>query len=176
MDNDLYFPVPEIKIGHDPGCYFWIMPVKCHNKNQIIWNSVEENRAYELSIEENDIEQLLYHFLKKYFDSSLIYNQRRCDVDFGGFLKPEFEWYMEYNFYTRATIQTMLSEISAVADALEVFDTERIPGQLLNSDACYFNDREMARPAVLFYRRFVQLMTKMVHENPDWPLISFMGP
>ena len=175
----MLYPVPEIIVGHDPSSYFWFRLAKCHSKSYIQWDDVELSK-YELSVEEGDVEDLLYYFLKKYYDKELVYN--RCQAEDGAFpyerrCRPAvFEWYLEHNFYTKTTVRTMLDDISAVADALEIFDNPHIPEELLNSKCVYFADAESAETAVAFYRRFIDLMTNMMDENPEWPLLSVMGP
>lgn len=175
----MLYPVPEIIIGHDPGSSFWFCLAKCHNKSYIQWEDVELSQN-ELSIEEGDVEDLLYYFLKKYYDKELVYNCRQAED--GTFpherrCRPAvFEWYLEHNFYTKTTVRTMLDDISNVSNALTRFDEARIPDELLNSKCAYFADAESAETAAAFYRRFVRLMTNMLDENPEWPLLSVMGP
>lgn len=175
----MLYPVPEIIIGHDPGSCCWFRLVKCHSKVLIESRDIERSDC-ELSIEIGDVESLLAYFLLKYFDKELVYNRRQRESSFFLFEKrcraAQFEWYLEHNFYTKKTVRLMLDDISSVADALEAFDAANIPIELLNSDCAYFVDAESAETAVAFYRRFVEHMANMLNENPEWPLLSVMGP
>lgn len=175
----MQYPVPEIIVGHDTGSCFWFRLAKCHTKDYIQWRDVELSKC-ELSIEEGDIEDLMYFFLKKYYDKELVYNNRHAeDSAFSNarrYRPAQFEWYLEHNFYTTKTVRLMLDEISRDADALENFDIANIPAELLNSRCAYFEDTESAETAAIFYRRFVELITDMLDYNPEWPLLSVMGP
>ena len=55
--------------GHNDSSYFWIMPVKVRDITQKIYNSedVDEMRACEISIEEDDVQLFLYYFYKYQF-------------------------------------------------------------------------------------------------------------
>ena len=114
--------IPPIIDGHDGGSCFWIMPVQCHSTVCFGWDSVEECKAGEISVDEDDVFGFLKYFFFKYFDENLIYNQQRR-ADWGpaaGICEPAvFEWYLTHNFYTYAQCRKMLSEIAATADLLE---------------------------------------------------------
>lgn len=175
----MLYPVPGIIVGHNPESYYWFRLAKCHNRSYIQWEDVELSKC-ELSIEEGDVEDLLLYFLEKYYDKELVYN--RCQAEDGSFpherrCRPAgFERYLEYNFYTKTTLRAMLDDISKIAYALELFDKTHIPEELLNSKCAYFADAESAETAAAFYGRFVDLMADMLDKNPEWPLLSVMGP
>ena len=187
--------IPPILEGHDGGSCFWIMPVKCHSKSCFGWDSVEECKAGEISLDEEDIWKYLKYFFCKYFDENLIYNRQRkadwCGIE-GVCEPPEFEWYLTHNFYTYAHFRQMLSEISHAADLLETSGFDSIPSEITKDFQASLSDKSIHQRIEIeenrlmaskhvsvvidFYRRFVSRMGQMLTENPDWPLISIMGP
>lgn len=187
--------IPPIIEGHDGGACFWIQPVKCHSKKCFDWDAVEECEAAEISLDEEDIFGFLKYFFYKYFDRNLIYNQQRmadwCGVE--GKCEPaEFEWYLTHNFYTQKSIRRMLADISSIADQLENTGIHTIPSEITENYSAWLIDADIHQKmnkednlqfinkhlsvVIDFYRRFVSRIEKMLDENPEWPLISIMGP
>lgn len=186
--------LPIIQKGHDPGACFWIMPVKCHSTECFGWESVEECKSAEISLDEFDVDGFLSYFFKRHFDATLIYNQQRHD-DVHGVkdlcFPAEFEWYLTYNFYTYDGIQAMIEDIRQVMDAIECGGLEEAPLELSREIKNWFftvtdssTDRAAAEalafasPSVVmdYYRSFISHMEEMMAAYPDWPLISVMGP
>lgn len=187
--------IPPIIEGHDGGACFWIQPVKCHSKKCFGWDAVEECEAAEISLDEEDVFGFLKYFFYKYFDENLIYNQQRmadwCDVE--GKCEPaEFEWYLTHNFYTQKSVRLMLADISSVSDQLEKMGIYSVPSEIVENYRAWLIDGDIQQKmnsednlqfinkhlsvVIDFYRRFVFRIEKMLDENPEWPLISIMGP
>lgn len=187
--------IPPIIEGHDGGACFWIQPVKCHSKKCFGWDAVEECEAAEISLDEEDVFGFLKYFFYKYFNKNLIYNQQRmadwCGVD--GKCEPaEFEWYLTHNFYTQKSVRLMLADISSVSDQLEKMGVYSIPSDIVKNYRAWLVDEDIQQKmnsednlqfinkhlsvVIDFYRRFVFRIEKMLDENPEWPLISIMGP
>lgn len=188
---------PSITEGHDGGARFWIMPVRCHSTVCFGWDDVEEHSPAEISLDEFDVDVFLRHFFINHFDKDLIYNQQRKQ-DWSGAVNvcepAEFEWYLTHNFYTRNKMMQMLEDISAFADTLELdgFDSAN-PLVTCNYNLYAFFDidridavpekenqsiliKDHIHVAVDYYRCFARRVKIMLDENPDWPLISIMGP
>lgn len=187
--------IPPIIEGHDGGACFWIQPVKCYSKKCFGWDAVEECEAAEISLDEEDVFGFLKYFFYKYFDENLIYNQQRmadwCDVE--GKCEPaEFEWYLTHNFYTQKSVRLMLADISSVSDQLEKMGIYSVPSEIVENYRAWLIDGDIQQKmnsednlqfinkhlsvVIDFYRRFVFRIEKMLDENPEWPLISIMGP
>lgn len=181
--------------GHDPGACFWIQPVKCHSDRCFDWESVEECSTAEISLDEYEVDGLLKHFFFQFFDATLIYNQQRKAEwsRSGRECEPaSFEWNLTHNFYTYASMRQMIAEIAHVADLLESDEVYSIPAEIYQNDAASLIDEDspkdlpfenqlqfiQAHLSVLvdYYRRFACRIEKMLDENPEWPLISIMGP
>lgn len=186
----------EIKQGHDASSYFWIMPAKVRFGDMITDDDVECQYDSEISIEEGYIECFLEYFFLKYFDRTLTCNKNRhdgCMYLSERFGKAEFEWNLEHNFFTYEQITRMLSEIEWTAHTLETdienpflepikegfsifYMTER------NSEdykAGVTDTASLKRNIAVvtdFYRRFVRHMRDMMSNNPDFDIISVMGP
>lgn len=173
--------------GHDYSSYFWIMPVM-PSKEAIL--KMKECQEEEISIEENDIYDFLYYFLKKYFDPSFPYDKSRSD--FGEIV---FEWNLEYNLYSYDTMNKMLNEIEECAELLDSdFDNPRLSGlkeyfkwyDFIDDDDKWAKKTDKAKAeeiikrnihvAADFYKRFIRRIRSMMKNAPEYNLISFMGP
>lgn len=186
----------EIKQGHDDSSYFWIMPVKVDSCELITEDDIEGQYDYEISVEEGNVECFLQYFFYKYFDKTLPYNINRHDgnmylKDHSG--KVEFELWLEYNFFTYEQIEHMLSEIEWAAETLEK-DIENPYLEPIKENFSIFymaerdskdyiagvtDDASIKRNIFVvtdFYKRFVRYMRNMMKKNPDFNLISIMGP
>lgn len=180
--------IPILIEGHDGGACFWIRPVKCLSTICFDWDKVEENSAAEVSLDEETVFAFLKFFFYKYFDNTLVYNQHRENGwDNGQF--AEFDWNLTHNFYTRKAFRQMLLEIRAVAEQIKAYGLSAVSNEItknywLSDDEQPLMSREehklLAESHVSiivgFYQQFVVRMTRMLDENPDWPLISIMGP
>ena len=172
-------PVRQIPIveGHDCSSYFWIFPVKRKEDTveepmddvmeDPVERLVDECLKEQISIEEDDVSQCLYYFLEKYFDRDYPYGQIRDAYCEGG-----FEWNLEHNFYTYATMRQMLAEIEACADLME---QDYDAAELADVKKRFWKDTR-ATEVVDFYRRFVRRMYAMMEFAPEYDMISFMGP
>jgi hypothetical protein len=173
------YPLDECRTEHGGGSACLFRLVKCHSRRMIVDDDIERS-DFKVFVEIGDAEVLLDYFLIKYFDKTLVYNTRQLED--GTFpwqerCRPaEFEWCLEHNFYTKAAARKMLDEISEVADALEASDLTRIPDGIMKHSPDSFTDPENMKRIVAFYRQFVERMTDMLNENPEWPLLSVMGP
>lgn len=193
----------EIKEGHDPSSYFWIMPVKVIDmtKDADDSDNVDEYRKLEISIEEENIRAFLFPLLLKYFDDNLPENLQRLDnhtVSLVDGTQTTFEWYLTYNYYTMQSIQDMISEIKEIIELLEddfnnskldyikedydwiLYLDHRVNTQNLPYDK---NERikltENYKDLIInFYNRFIKYMENMIEEGSKngYKLISFMGP
>lgn len=194
----------EIIEGHDPSSYFWFHPaVLKKNKEDDVFDV--KLYADEISIEEDDILHFLYYFFKKYFDTDLEYNVKRDYYDISRAVPAEFEWYLEYNFYTYEAMERMLNEIDTYAYLFENDYDNPLTDELKKSMAPHFNYisddevinleeyiqkgyvpkepdraekcmRENIGCAIDFYKRFTARMRKMMNDNPDACVIAIMGP
>ena len=112
LGKDIFEPEIGIIDGHDSSSYFWIMPVKILDySNTADLFSVDEMRSLEISIEEDDVYHYLSPFLFKHFDEELEVNKKREGVD-------GFEWYLEYNYYTFESMNSVLEDIRDTMEAL----------------------------------------------------------
>lgn len=193
----------EIKEGHDPSSYFWIMPVKVKDMTQNTDDieNVDEYRSLEISIEEENVRAFLFPLLLKYFDDNLPENLQRFDngvVSYSNGVQSTFEWYLTYNYYTMKSIQDMINEIREIIELLRndfsnpkldyikedydwiLFLDHRVNSKNLPNDK---NERvkltENYKDVIInFYIRFIKCMENMIEEgtNKGYKLISFMGP
>ena len=186
--------LPTIYNGHDPGGCFWILPVKCHSTERVGWESVEECKSAEISLDELDVDGLLAYFFKKHFDKTLLYNQQRYD-DAGGIkgicFPAAFEWNLTYNFYSYDAIRAMLNDIRLIMDALGSTGLDAVPQELSKDIKNWFftfcdpsldqaaaESLAYSNPSCVidYYRQFIRCMDEMMDSYPNWPLISIMGP
>ncbi|MEG2625139.1 MAG: hypothetical protein RR956_02570, partial [Christensenella sp.] len=143
----------------------------------------------EFSIEEDNVNCFIYYFLYKYFDKNLIYNKCRYE-NRNGFI-GDFEWCLTHNFYTYATLFSMLDEIDNVALLLKSnYDDPSLSVVkkhfsifYMCSQECddYKSSNDKAIPqhidvVINFYNRFSSRMRKMMKNNMNAQLISVMGP
>ena len=86
----------------------------------------------------------------------------------------------------------MLADISSVSDQLEKMGIYSIPPEIVENYRAWLIDEDIQQKmnsednlqfinkhlsvVIDFYRRFVFSIEKMLDENPEWPLISIMGP
>jgi hypothetical protein len=186
-------PARQILIveGHEGSSYFWINPVKILDiPVKYDFERVDEYAVEEISLEENNVFEFLYYFLEKYFDSQMQVtgieeNKMR-----------EFEWNLEHNIYTYATVRKIIEEIRLTANMLRNdFDNPALAElkarfhlyTLTENDSIDNvsgkNDRnrdEIIRDNIGlvldFYERFCRRMELMMEHAPQYSLISFMGP
>lgn len=177
--------LPTLIEGHDGGACFWIQPVKCLSA-AVDPDEVEENSAAEVSLDEETVFAFLKFFFYKYFDNTLVYNQHREK----GWANDQFEWNLTHNFYTRKAFRQMLQEICTVAEQLKAYGLSAVPNEITKDYYWLIDDKQapvnMKKNKLLtkshisiivdFYQRFAARMNRMLDENPDWPLISVMGP
>ena len=127
IGRDIFTPQIRIIDGHDCSSYFWIMPARIidyTDTNEL--DNVAEMRSVEISIEEDDVDQYLSYYFRKYFDSKLNANQKRVGYYFEDDDGTEqityitdFEWYLTYNFYTFDSIRRMIAEIRRTVSTLD---------------------------------------------------------
>ena len=193
----------EIKEGHDPSSYFWIMPVKVIDmtKDADDSDNVDEYRKLEISIEEENIRAFLFPLLLKYFDDNLPENLQRLDnhtVSLVDGTQTTFEWYLTYNYYTMQSIQDMISEIKEIIELLEDdFNNSKLDyikedydwilylDHRVNTKNLPYDKNERIKLTenykdliINFYNRFIKYMENMIEEGSKngYKLISFMGP
>lgn len=181
----------EIIKGHDPSSYFWIMPVKVIDTTQKIYNSedVDEMQKCEISIEEDDVEVFLYHFLKKHFDETLPENQSRYDAD-------GFEWNLTYNFYTFDSIKEIIMDIKVLIKKL-MLDYNNPNLDIISYEYDWLVDilqgelrsrvnplpeeqkiKDRIEKSIEAYYKFIFCLEDMMGKGNEegYNLISFMGP
>lgn len=195
IGRDIFKREIGIVDGHDSSSYFWIMPAKVIDCDNIDYrDSVAEMRSVEISIEEDDVAQYLTPFLYEYFDEELEANKKRKNVS-------GFEWYLEHNFFTFEQMSNILKDIADTADALtcgretEYTKKLKVKRGMATYQLLYakdLNEEQIAvynanRPTednteasliVDFYQRLlyrVEYMMKVGKEK-GYNLISFMGP
>ncbi|MCI6272191.1 MAG: hypothetical protein MR601_04500 [Erysipelotrichaceae bacterium] len=195
IGRDIFKKEIGIVDGHDGSSYFWIMPVRVIDYENIGGlDSVAEMESIEISIADDDVDQYLTPFLYQHFDEELEENKKRKDAS-------GFEWYLEHNFFTFDSMKLILKDIENTIDAVisgrETEYTQMLKikrgtetYQLLyakglnekevteyNDNRSIENDTEVAL-IVDFYQRFLyrmEYMMKVGKEN-GYNLISFMGP
>lgn len=193
----------EIKEGHDPSSYFWIMPVKVRDmtKDANDIDNVDEYRKLEISIEEENIRAFLFPLLLKYFDDELPENLQRYDnhvVTYTNGIQTTFEWYLTYNYYTMQSIQDMINEIKNIIELLkddynstkldyikEDYDWILYLDHRVNTKNLPYDKNERIKLTenykdviINFYNRFIKYMENMIKEGKEkgYTLISLMGP
>lgn len=193
----------EIKEGHDPSSYFWIMPVKVRDmtKDANDIDNVDEYRKLEISIEEENIRAFLFPLLLKYFDDELPENLQRYDnhvVTYTNGIQTTFEWYLTYNYYTMQSIQEMINEIKSIIELLkddynstkldyikEDYDWILYLDHRVNTKNLPYDKNERIKLTenykdviINFYNRFIKYMENMIKEGKEkgYTLISLMGP
>lgn len=181
----------EIIKGHDPSSYFGIMPVKIIDKtrNTDLSDNIDEMRKCEISIEEDDVEMFLYHFLKKHFDETLPENQARRDV-------AGFEWYLTYNFYTFDAIKEIIMDIKVLIKKL-MLDYNNPNLDIISHEYDWLVDilrgkfrsrvnplpeeqeiKDRIEKLIEAYYKFIFYLEDMMEKGNEegYNLISFMGP
>lgn len=195
IGRDIFKKEIGIVDGHDSSSYFWIMPVRVIDYDDIAdLDNVAEMRSVEISIEEDDVDQYLTPFLYKYFDSELEVNKNRGDAN-------DFEWYLMHNFFTFDSVKGILKAINDTIDALsqgkETEYTRKLKVKrgtathellyakdLTEEQIAEYNanrpkeDDTEAELIIDFYHRFIYRMEYMlkVGKEKGYNLISFMGP
>ena len=181
----------EIQIieGHDPSSYFWFHPAILQKKEMIDLFDVTLLED-EFSIEEEDVYCFLSYFLNKYFDEKLISNWERYDYSSCEYIHC-FEWNLTHNFYTYATMEHMMDEITEVSELLKKdYDNEilkPIKKQFSTYYMCSCEDpdhgssdpetiKRHVEVVIDFYHRFVHRVRKMMENNKETDLMSIMGP
>ncbi len=185
--NDKLEDKIEIIKGHDPGGYFWIMPVKIDkNRKPSFMDPFKEMRDFEISIDEMDVHSFLAYFLFKYFNPELSANKLRKIDDLDEI--DTFAWYLEYNIYTYEEIKLILEDIKNLINILSNHPTKEI---IQKAYPClkkfHYKSIDLSKEilenkiytfdAILsFYKEFVELMENMMNDCKKCNLISFMGP
>ena len=121
-NRDSAEPLLNIERGHNPGAYFWTMPVRVLNLDDVIWHSDNQDCLddVEISIAEETFEDFLYPVFLRHFQNDLPENAGR-----GEEYLPEryrsgiaFEWVLTDNFYTFAQIEAVIRDIQEILDCL----------------------------------------------------------
>ena len=165
--------------GHDNSSYFWIMAVRVIDyENTDAIDAVAEMKSVEISIEEDDVYNYLFPFLKKYFDNELEANKKRVTdywIDNDGTEQfsyvSGFEWYLTHNFYSFDSITNMLKDINDTIEALSCGKNNEFTEKLRKTNT-------KAELIIDFYQRFIYRIEYMmkVGKEKGYDLISFMGP
>lgn len=181
LGKDIFKKEIGIVDGHDGSSYFWIMPVRVIDySNTCESDNVAEMRSIEISIDEDDLYIYLKPFLYKYFDKNLNANKKRIEykwVDDNGkeqiSVLTDFEWNLEYNFYTMEAITNMLIDIKDTIESLSSGKNNTFTNELRK--CAYIASDELI---IDFYGRFVYRMEYMIRVGKEngYDLISFMGP
>lgn len=182
--------------------YFNIHPIKVRNYDQDTnWSeNIIKNNDLCISIEEDDVLNLLFPILVKYFNDDLEENKKRsevnmCDYKIG--VSSSFDWNLTYNYYTFDDVKKIITELKKIIELLDKdFDNPYLDYVKTNYDYILFSDRRINSSEVLnsqdntelikkdkfeiinFYKRFIYYLEKMVKESgkDGYHLISFMGP
>ena len=186
----------EIVEGHNNSSYFWIMPVRIHNEEDIlspgdeVFLGIVEHYIEEISIEEDVVAFFLASMLKKYYDKTLSIRYRKVESpDY----EEDFEWYLTHNVYSYGTIRKMLKEFREIIKLLGSGRSNPVLDELLdkfpvmamkkdkpNTNLVYQDARWdiewTVEDIVDFYTRFCNRMDKMMNSSPGFSDISFMGP
>ena len=192
----------EIVEGHDPGAYFWIMPVRVIDitSRTDVMDNQEVMRDQQISIEEDIVRDFLYPIFKRHFDNDLPENAGRDDEYLPEHYKSgiAFEWNLTDNFYTLDSIKKMLADICDIARLLR----EKPEDEALNVIRDGLNElghyiphrggfrvteddsdieircRDNMPELIDFYGRFCDYMETMLKaaEDNGYRLISICGP
>ena len=194
------YPDLIIEEGHNSGSCFWIMPVKiampdyvCQEGERIFMGTVECFSS-EISIEEENIEKLLWQFLLRHYNHALSMEYRKLS---GGTEYDGFEWNLTHNVYTYEDIRKMLADIqdkvSLLKDnmdnpILEPF-VKHFPAPPCNAvigkqiiplkrsaEEIHAYRLKYLDLFIDFYERFCKRICKMLQDNPRYNHISVMGP
>lgn len=165
-------PVRQIEIveGHDSSSYFWIKPIRAAQPGEKARRGIVNFFNEQISIEEGDIYDYLSVFLCKYFDEAVSapFRDEWCEEG--------FQWWLEHNVYTYATVKKMLADIRQVSRLLQ----ENCDDPALDEVKSRFREGDLSgegiNAIVDFYDRFCRRMEAMMAAAPEYKLISFMGP
>lgn len=173
----------EIIEGHDSGGYCWLQPAKVCIKERIDWDDIQELDD-EISIDDIPVGCFLSYFLEKYFKRDLVYNANRVLLDYES--HNHVEWNLVNNFYTYECMEKMLEEIEKAVEKLQSNQVEIIKKAYIQyfelwwkdikdryADEAYLEEKEVIKD---FLERFIARIRKMMEDNADVDLISFMGP
>lgn len=111
--------------GHNPGGYYWIMPVQINNKEKIdCFEDVAELDEYEISVPIEYFDQLLLGLFIEAFNPDPGINRHRfsCVEHPEGIYEKGFVWYTHYNFYTYEDIRQLTTRLKETAEALKLHD------------------------------------------------------
>lgn len=146
--------------GGQGGSCHDIQPVKRTKVTKQYWDGFKHHPSEHISIEEEDVYDYLYCFLKKGFDES------------NG---DEFDSYLDENIYTYSSVEEMLSEIEKSIRLLkEDFDNTGLDE--LKEHFKALKVQVNVDRIIDFYDRFVWRMRLMMKHAPDYKLILFTGP
>ena len=192
----------EIVEGHDPGAYFWIMPIRVIdiNKRTDSMDNQEAMRDQEISIEEDIVRDFLYLIFRRHFDNELPENAGRDREYLPEHYKSgiAFEWNLTDNFYTLDNIREIIVDIRNVSRLLrDDPDTEALDfmrdglhelGHYIPHKGAYnlsIEESEVEKrsleqvPQLIdLYHSFCCYMETMIKEAEDngYKLISICGP
>ena len=181
----------EIIKGQKTSSYFLIAPVKVVDvtKDTDSDDNVDGIEGCAISIEEDDVEIFLYHFLKKHFDETLPENQARRDV-------AGFEWYLTYNFYTFDAIKEIIMDIKVLIKKL-LLDYNNPNLDIISHEYDWLVDilrgklcsrvnplpeeqeiKDRIEKSIEAYYKFIFYLEDMMEKGVEegYNLISFMGP
>lgn len=175
--------------GHNPGAYYWIMPVTADEKaEEIYYREVFESLTAQISISEQFVNYFMADMLKKHFNPELTANKKRVTTDFG--LPPRqirgFYRWLHHNFYSYGDMKLVLADMEDVANKLESGKIDKVPLTMKEKMSRGLADRSFIDPDLNEDSKqtlvadammtVVQRIQKMMDENPDYNLISVMAP
>lgn len=166
--------------GDGEGGYFSITPVAAEGRASL---SREFDR---ISLDEDEILDFLYFFLKKYYNPEL---NRRYREEWND---DDFDWYGD-NYFTYESMKKIIKDIECCADMLQhdyanpLLDELKKGFHASSFDQDYYIATENRLPdaviietnrhvAVDFYRRFAKQVRSMMKHAPQYEMICFTGP
>lgn len=168
--------------GHGRGGYFHIMPVAAEESQN---TSVETDV---ISLDEDEIFDFLYFFLKKYYDPEL---NRKCRGEWNH--DEDFDWYGD-NYFSYAAMKSIVHDIEQYAEMIRDDYKNPLLAELkkgfhassFDQDYSYTIVENRLPDAVIietnrhiavdFYQRFANRMRSMMQHAPQCELICFTGP
>ena len=178
IGRDIFRQEIEIADGCYGASYFRILPARViDNSDTDNSDNVATMRRLGISVEENDVFQYLFPFLRKHYDDELEANRNRIDDRYTDDDGNEhisrisgFEWYSTRNFFTFDSIAAIVEEIKETMDALTSGKENEFTAEVKNDTS----------PEVIidFYNRFIYRMQYMtrVGKEKGYDLVTFIGP
>ena len=174
--------------GHNPGTYYWIMPVAVDDcAAEIYYDEVLECRDAQISVSELFVNYFMAYILEKHFNRDLEANRKRITTDFGEprQIRGFYRW-LHHNFYTYGDMQLVLDEIAAVVEILRADRMDGLPQEMADNiqrglaDSYFIDpDLDMERRMALVaetMKKAIGRIQKMMDENSGYNLISVMAP